>query len=110
MTAGFVVAKRVTAELEITRIENRLFRAPLAVGKRSECHVRFEGRAWGVSSGQRAIDQRMIQRGVKFIPILRINAVYKQVWVKTRLGYQRQHAAGSRFDRDQRTAVVAERA
>jgi hypothetical protein len=58
-----------------------MLRIALAQFQRGQRHEGLEGGAGRIGAGQRAVQQRPVQRGVQLVPALLVDAVDEQVGV-----------------------------
>ena len=100
---------RAARDLEEARIEDLLRRRALARGERGEREEGFDRRARRVSAAQRPVQQRLVGRIVERVPARRIDPLDEKIRVEPGLGYEGQHLAVGRIDRDERAAAIAER-
>ena len=109
MPALLVVAKPVSGEHEIPRIVKAPLGGPLAVLQSGQREKWLEGRTGRIRPRQRPVDEGLVGRIVKRIPVLAVDPLDEQVRIEARLRDERQDVAAVRLDRDERTASVTER-
>ena len=108
VAAFLVVAKTVIAEVEVAGVADGGRRRAPAQFQRGQGHEGLVGGARRIAARQRPVDQRLVGRGVEFVPALLVDALDEQVGVEGRHRHIGQHVAGRRLDGDQRAAAVAE--
>ncbi len=109
VAARLVIVEAVPAQHEEAGIADRILRAAEPHLERCQRHERLEGRARRIGARQRPVHQRLVERGIEFVPALGIDPVDEQVRIEPGARHIRQHVAGGRLDRHQGAALVAER-
>ena len=100
---------RAARDLEEARIEDRLRRRALARRERGERKEGLDRRARRIRTAQRPVQQRYVGGIVERVPARGIDALDEQIRIEPGLGYEGQHLAVGRVDRDERAAPIAER-
>ncbi len=107
LAAGTRIAEAMVAQLEVSRVEDRVRRRARTARERRQRHEGLVGRSGRIGAAQRAVQQRVVGVFVEPLPGLGIDAVDEHIGVETGARDERQHRAGCRFDRHQRAAPVA---
>ena len=108
MAADLIVAEDMVAEVIEPGVVDCLLGPALAVGEGSERHKGLEGGARRIGAGQCAVDHWTVDRLVEILPVLRVDAVDKQVGIETWFRYESEHAAVGRVNCHQRAAKITE--
>ena len=73
-------------------------------------HKRFVGRTRRISAAQSAVEQGLVRRFIEHLPVVLVNALDKQIGIKSRLADKGQDLAVFRVDGHQRTTPLAKHA
>ena len=102
-----MAAKAVFAKHPITGIVDDGIGPAHTQLERAQCHKRFESRARRIGAAQSAIEQRAIDGLIQGAPVLDIDAIDKQVGIKSRFAHKGQHLATIGVYGHERAAAVA---
>jgi len=94
MATLFVVTELVTAEIKKARVHNGLGRSALTQFQGPQGHIGLKGGAGGIGTVDSPVEHGLIRVVVEAIPVIRADAVHKQVGIIGGLRNQGQNAAG----------------
>ena len=98
VTAFLVITEAIVTEHEVTRIEDAELRCALAQFQCRQCHVGLEGGAGRIAANQCAIEQRFVERCIKFFPAFRVDAFNEKIRIVGGHGYVSKNIARFRLN------------
>ncbi len=106
VSAFLVIAEAIVTEHEVTRIEDAELRCALAQFQCRQCHVGLEGGAGRITADQCTIEQRFVERCIKFLPAFRVDTLNEKIRIVGGHRYVSKNIARFRLNGYQRTATI----